>query len=86
METNVYILLKNISFVNRLRTAKPALPYAIQNPESILPFLTDSLLPKTLCTIKVKSLNWKVRKAEFVEKADDIVIAEVQEKLLLLVE
>jgi mRNA interferase MazF len=34
---------------------------------------------------QVKSLDWKVRKAEFVEKADESIVAEIQDKLLLLI-
>lgn len=34
---------------------------------------------------QVKSLDWKVREASFIEKASDIVISEVQEKLALLI-
>ena len=35
---------------------------------------------------QVKNLDWRIRKAEFVEKAATVVISEVQEKLLLLIE
>lgn len=35
---------------------------------------------------QVKSLDWKVREGEFVEKAADAVISKVQENLLLLIE
>lgn len=34
---------------------------------------------------QVKSLDWKVRKAAFIEKATDSVITEIQEKLVLLI-
>jgi mRNA interferase MazF len=34
---------------------------------------------------QVKSLDWKVRKVEFVEKADESIVAEIQDKLLLLI-
>jgi len=34
---------------------------------------------------QVKSLDWKARKATFIEKAVDPVISEIQEKLALLI-
>lgn len=34
---------------------------------------------------QVKSLDWKARKATFIEKATDFVITEIQEKLVLLI-
>ena len=34
---------------------------------------------------QVKSLDWKARKAAFIEKAADSVISEIQEKLALLI-
>ena len=34
---------------------------------------------------QVKSLDWKARKAIFIEKATDSVITEIQEKLVLLI-
>lgn len=34
---------------------------------------------------QVKSLDWKARKATFIEKATDSVINEIQEKLILLI-
>lgn len=35
---------------------------------------------------QVKSLDWKVRNAKFIEKAKDVVFKDVQEKLLILVQ
>ena len=35
---------------------------------------------------QVKSLDWKVRNAQLIEKADDDAVIEAQEKLLLLIQ
>ena len=34
---------------------------------------------------QVKNLDWRTRNADFIEKASDSVIADVQDKLLLLI-
>ena len=47
--------------------------------------VTGNKIDGVVLSDQIKSLDWKVRKAAFVESADVMVIKNVREKLLLLI-
>ncbi len=46
----------------------------------------DTKVNGVVLSDQVKRLNWKVRKAEFVEKSGSDILAQVKSKLMLLME
>ena len=64
---------------------KPS-PWRRWAPIRLLNAFTGKKIDGVVLSDQVKSLDWHVRKAAFVEKAGSAVVEEVQTKLMLLIE